>query len=446
MRVIIIGAGISGLAALHELEKHNIDAVCLEAGDIPGGRVVSNRRDGFILDEGAQFYFRFYDTIFGLARELGLHDQLTTWPFRAALWNRERLTPVVASVLPKDLWQNKAELIRFVLSQGVPYSAALQLLKVIPTLAMRFKDLDFIDFERMLDMDDESLADFIRAKGGDSVLENVFGPVGACMTLAHPEDIGAGYGLALLWNMINGLWTMQQGIAMVPEALAQKYSERIRLNTRVDKIVIEKGKVKGVEIDGQLMEADAVIPAVTATTLLEIAPDLPETMRRPVSAVEYSACCHVMFGLNRPLLKKGWYAVVPPRATGSTMAGFTESSVKSQHYVPTGCGLIHCFTYGKHAQALNRMSDKKVNKALIDDVRRFVPAMPDNPVFTRIRRWDEAVCTAPAGMLRQIAGLKASHLQDIRGLHLAGDYLYMPSVNGSARSGIDAAKALVKQA
>lgn len=443
MKVIVVGAGTAGLAAVHTLKKQGADVTCLEATPFAGGRIFSRQKNGYIFDGGAQFFFKYYDTYFQLCAELGLIEDLVSVPFRAAIPNAKdhRLTVAHASIHPKDLWNGRAELLRF---RGVPLKALLQLVPLLPTLLRRYKDLHFTDFERMLDLDDESLADFALRVCGRHALEHVLQPVASTMTLGEPEDIGAGYGLALLWYAVNGLWTLKHGIGSASAKMAEKYAECIQYNTPVKRIVIENGKVKGVETKDGLMEAERVICSVTASTALRLMPNLPETLKGPLSMARYSACCHVMFALYNRLLPESWYAVALPRKFGSTMAGFTDAYIKSPHYTPTGGGMVSCFTFGRHAFALNAKTDAEVTKILIKDVQRWMPSMPDEPYFTEICRFDEAVCTAGPGLLKAMRNMKRNHYQDIKGLCLAGEYMNMPSVEGATLSGIDAAAAALK--
>ena len=59
-QVIIVGAGISGLVAALELEKKNINALVVEKSDRAGGRVKTDKIDGYLLDHGFQVLLTAY--------------------------------------------------------------------------------------------------------------------------------------------------------------------------------------------------------------------------------------------------------------------------------------------------------------------------------------------------------------------------------------------------
>ncbi len=54
--VVVVGAGLAGLAAARQLSMHGIGVVVLEAADQVGGRVRTDRLDGVLLDRGFQLY------------------------------------------------------------------------------------------------------------------------------------------------------------------------------------------------------------------------------------------------------------------------------------------------------------------------------------------------------------------------------------------------------
>ncbi|KAL2343768.1 hypothetical protein Fmac_005053 [Flemingia macrophylla] len=58
--VIVIGAGLAGLAAATHLNSKNIPFLLLEASDTVGGRVRTDTVDGFLLDRGFQIFITAY--------------------------------------------------------------------------------------------------------------------------------------------------------------------------------------------------------------------------------------------------------------------------------------------------------------------------------------------------------------------------------------------------
>ncbi len=59
-QVVIIGAGIAGLCCALRLQEKNIPCVVLEASEAPGGRVRTDKVDGFLLDRGFQVLLTAY--------------------------------------------------------------------------------------------------------------------------------------------------------------------------------------------------------------------------------------------------------------------------------------------------------------------------------------------------------------------------------------------------
>ncbi len=60
MDVIVVGAGLAGLSCAHGLHERGVEIVLLEASDGVGGRVRTDRVDGFLLDRGFQVLLTSY--------------------------------------------------------------------------------------------------------------------------------------------------------------------------------------------------------------------------------------------------------------------------------------------------------------------------------------------------------------------------------------------------
>jgi protoporphyrinogen oxidase len=72
--VVIIGGGLSGLAAARELQRLQIPYRLIEVKKRVGGSIVSEQRDGFVLDGGAFAFHR--DESWAFLKDVGLADGL----------------------------------------------------------------------------------------------------------------------------------------------------------------------------------------------------------------------------------------------------------------------------------------------------------------------------------------------------------------------------------
>ena len=59
-RVVVVGAGMAGLCCALELQAKGLSCLVLEASDGPGGRVRTDKVDGFLLDRGFQVLLTAY--------------------------------------------------------------------------------------------------------------------------------------------------------------------------------------------------------------------------------------------------------------------------------------------------------------------------------------------------------------------------------------------------
>jgi monoamine oxidase len=72
VQVVVVGAGVAGLACARELTRRGISVIVCEARDRVGGRVDSVRVDGETVELGGQFIGPGQDRVHALAAELGV--------------------------------------------------------------------------------------------------------------------------------------------------------------------------------------------------------------------------------------------------------------------------------------------------------------------------------------------------------------------------------------
>ena len=95
MKVVVVGAGIAGLAAAWELTKAGMDVVVLESERRAGGVIVTEAREGFVVEGGPDGFLAGEPELPELARELGIGDHVVAQQARGtSIWTGKALQPI----------------------------------------------------------------------------------------------------------------------------------------------------------------------------------------------------------------------------------------------------------------------------------------------------------------------------------------------------------------
>jgi len=97
LKVIVVGAGIAGLAAAWELMKAGQDVTILESERRPGGVILTERVDGFLVEAGPDGFLAGEPELPALAEEAGIGNRVIEQQARGtALWSGGKLQPIDA--------------------------------------------------------------------------------------------------------------------------------------------------------------------------------------------------------------------------------------------------------------------------------------------------------------------------------------------------------------
>ena len=445
-KIVVVGGGTSGLAAAYTLRSKygdKLEVVVLEASDHAGGRIAGEEVDGFSIHTGASVFHESFETVRSLAESLGVPLKKSPRKKGGHVYRNGKLWGMYVGGSLKQMLTTIRSILSFRLftPRGI-----WQSMRFFGMLKARGKDIDFQDYSRMLDLDTpESFAEFMEANSLSEYLEQTGEVDINCFTAGYSEQVGAALGMAQLW-----LWTLNQsersclpekGVGEFAGALVRACAEDVRLSTPVQRIVLEEGRATGVMVEDQgFIEADAVICAAPATKVIEMIPDLPSEVRRTMSRVTYSSCINMAVGLDENILPEGSHAAVFPPKSGTFLTNVSNLASMAPCAAPEGKSLVYALVIGESAKGLFALSDTEIEGRVIEEMRRFFPAMPEKPLFTRVYRWPEALCLAPGGTLKEIYEMRQEKLGSLKGLFLAGDYMRMPSCNGALLSGVDAAE------
>lgn len=445
-KVVVVGAGMAGLAATYALRKHGIDVTLFEAEPYPGGRVIRKDVEGFRVDLGANFFFETYETTRRIAEDLGVPLRRTRVPIHSGIYRNGSFHGLYGDNRPANAWKTARTLLSFRLLSP---KGLWQVARFARMLRARGSDLSFEDISGMLDLDTgESAAEFFESNIGTEALDRLFGPGLSGYTFAHPEQVSAACAMAIAWQTgLNGVaWPClpEGGIGTFVNALVDACGASIRLSTPVRRIAIEGGVAQGVVTDAGFTKCDATVCATTAPTAIDIAPDLPPAIGDVLRRVTYSRCCRVFFGVDSSPFPADWYAVAFPRRTGALMTGMSNATVLAPETAPQGKAIVDALVIERQADGLFALSDGEIRNRVLSEIHAYFPGMAREPLFTVVHKWREALSLVPGGTMTALDRLRQGNFEDARGLHLAGDYFGVPSVNAALRSGLNAASSIIE--
>ncbi len=445
-KIIIVGGGSSGLACAFTLldQRDDLDITVLESESMPGGRMYGEEREGFHIDYGATIFLESYGTVPVLAEKLGVELVEPSNAKAALIYNKGRFLPLHITYSFKKVLRTLLTIFSFRLMSP---KALFQFIRFSNRLRARSSDLDVTDYTKMLDLDTEqNFTAFMHENNMLEYLEQSGQVDIGAYTCGNPEQVGAGYAMLLQWGFSldpnSRIKVPELGIGSFIGALAEKCSHVIRLSSPVQRIVLENGKAKGViGHDGEFMEADAVICATPATVTRKIIPNLPDDVNKVLDKVTYSTACVVCLALDVEIIPD-YFVAAFPRRTGAMMGIIVNIKFLYPKAVPEGKTLLHVALLAEQGRQMFSLSDEEIIDRVVQEMQKYFPAMPEKPLFGSVRRWNEAVCQCPGGMLSAVNDLRnRSGLEQVEGLFLAGDYLRFPVTDGALQSGVEAAEA-----
>ena len=176
--VVIIGAGIAGLAAGYQLKKAGCDSIILEALSFVGGRMSSEECEGFIIDKGAYTFPDAHRNLRSFIQDLGFKDHLvptsgTTSTFSGGREYQIKIGSPIDFLTYKLLTgRNKRDMIKlFLYAQSL--GKALDIGR--PT-------------SKTFDLERQSAAEYLLESYDEEILEKIAYPIFSEVFLGVPEQ------------------------------------------------------------------------------------------------------------------------------------------------------------------------------------------------------------------------------------------------------------------
>ncbi|GHA02251.1 MULTISPECIES: protoporphyrinogen oxidase [Streptomyces] len=448
--VVVIGAGIAGLAAAHRLLGRGARVTVLEAGDRVGGKLLPGEIAGVRVDLGAESMLARRPEAVALAREAGLGELLQPpATATASIWTRGALRR-----MPKGH------------VMGVPGTAA--------ALAGVLSDEGLARIERDADLprtevgDDVAVGEYVAARLGREVVDRLVEPLLGGVYAGDAYRISMRSAVPQLFQAARTHASLTEGVREIQaKAAAQQQTGPVFMGIaggvgRLPLAVADSVRARGGEIltgtparelrreaaggwqitaGERVLRADAVIVAVPAPAAAALLRAESRGAAAELAAVEYASMALITLAYRRADLNlpEGSGFLVPP-VDGRTIKASTFASRKWGWIAEEDPDVVVLRTsVGRHGETevLGR-DDADLVEVSRHDLREAT-GLAAVPLRTRVTRWTDGLPQYPVGHHARVARVR-EQIAKLPGLAVCGaqyDGVGIPACIASAYAAVD---------
>lgn len=428
-RIAVLGAGISGLTTAYWLNKAGEDITVFESTGRTGGSIITEKKDGYLLDLGPNSALETSDVLRELIRDLGIEDQ--------------------------KVYGNEASNNRYVVRNGKLHALPMSPLKFLKTklfsagAKLRLLREPFI---KPTDGNDISLADFVRHRLGEEFLDYAINPFVAGVYAGDPEKLSApaafpklfaleqNYG-SFIKGTIRGarerkkrgevskdrakLFSFIDGMQTFTDALARPIASKIKHNTTVDYIEQSGDQFVVHSIhDGKKSEEkfDGIVVSLPAASMARVLRKLSPQNAREIEKIQYPPVAVVVMAFRESDIKRelDGFGFLVPKVEKKQILGSIWSSTIFPKRAPEGYALFTTFVGGARQPENANLDDSLLRQIVFNDLNDLVGLL-DDPLLVKIKHWPKAI--PQYGMGYQWYQKMFTELEDqIPGLYFSGNF------------------------
>jgi oxygen-dependent protoporphyrinogen oxidase len=448
-KVVVVGAGISGLACAYRLKQLGVLPLVLEASERAGGLITTVRRNGLLFEAGPQCP-RFPPPVWRLVRELNLEAQFVAGDPKAK---------------------------RYILRHGrlhlAPFSPGELLRTSLISFSSKLRILGEVFATSHPPADEESLADFIERKFGVEVLNNLVDPIIATVFLGDSRKmgmesafpvlaewersqgslargalgawrarrskrgndrsaprIGAKRGTLRVTQALPSLGSFRSGMGSLPERLAEVLKEEIRYKAPVTSAALLQGDDGPPETpwqisltNGERIAAENLVLAVPAPVAAKLLKKSAPELASELHAIEYAPMYTVSLAYQRTQVANtldGFGFMVPRREGLATVCTFWNSSLFKER-APEGEVLITSFAGREINTAPGRMLGEECAPAVEAENARIL-GITGTPVDRMVWTVPQALPQYNVGHSKRVREIDRM-LRTLPKIYVAGNFL-----------------------
>lgn len=398
--LVVLGAGISGLATTFWLEKAGFKVTILEINNKPGGAMTTETKDGFLIDYGPNSGLETTPLIKKIVDEIGLTDEM--------------------------IYANKEGNNRYILKNNELHALPMGLLPFLKTKLFSLQGKLRLFAEPFICKSEDgyyqSLAEFVKRRLGEEFLKYAIDPFVSGVFAGDPYKLSVKsafpklyrleevYG-GLIKGMIKGakerkkraeqskqdakMFSFKSGMQILPITLAKNLNANIVYSAKVTEIIKKNDTYKVIYlVDGETKELEtknllATIPAYSLSKLIK---SLDNQLANKLETIVYPPVIVLYLGYNLNDIgrKLDGFGFLIPSLENKKYLGAIWSSTIFVNRAPKDKASFTIFIGGARKMDL---LETDIEKLINDVVKEFneIMLIKNEPILVSYKVWEHAI-------------------------------------------------------
>lgn len=442
-KVVILGAGISGLTSAYFLAKEGLDVIVLEKKREVGGSIDTLKEKGFLFDRGPNSGLETTPVLSKIVSDLKLEDDL--------------------------VYANKEGSKRYILRDNMLHPLPMNPTAFIKTRLFSSKAKTRLFAEpfigRSKDGYYQSIADFVKRRLGQEFLDYAINPFVAGVYAGNPEELSVKSSFPKLYELeekYGGLivgtiksirerrqraekskqsarmFSFADGMQKLPNAIASYLGERVHTFCDVTSIVKnDTGFRIKYNNAGHLKEIDCdiLLPTLPAYTAAELFKQWDEKLTEHFNAIYYPPVLALMLGYNKESIRQaldGFGFLVPAKERRSFL-GAIWSSVIFPNRTDDNKAAFTLFVGGARDPEIGNIDKELLIKKVRGEFEKIM-GITEDPVYIGYKYWAKSIPQYNLGYIEHERYFDEFEKNN-PGLYLSGNYRGGISIGDCLKNG-----------